>query len=265
MRLVLSLEKDIKRRQAFFSQNGSTGFEVFSAIDAKTRQDEILKIFNTKKAEQIYHRELTIGEMACTLSHIKMYEHFLKNSTDDYLIICEDDALFGDNFIIDEIILNLKAKLKNCGVIIFGESKIPTHDFKRVLRPMQFFPFSFKGYVIGKLSNDTTIGTVGYAISKQACEFILRKDEVFWLADDFYTVLEKKFKIYNVMPRMVIENLNFKSNLEVERVIKQSNTKLKTKENTKIPLIKKIRHKIFKETHRTKFKVFMKKLKALLR
>ncbi|AWX15114.1 hypothetical protein CEP48_02575 [Mergibacter septicus] len=227
--LVLSLERDLLRRKKFFQQKFANTFEVFTAIDAKSQlgKEYILKHFDFNLAKKLYKREITLGEAACTLSHLAMYRYFLQSSLEEYLIICEDDALFSNDFAFIEKIIQ---EQKGFDVVLFGESKVKNFNGNwkyKLIYPLQLFPQKIGKYKLGKLYYNYTAGTVGYVISRKLIETLLGVDSVYWLADDFQTIInkvkteQKNFSVGYLFPKLVIENLDIISNLEDERVIEQ--------------------------------------------
>ena len=98
----ISLDKDSQRRELFFSQNDTSDFRVFSAINTMQREwDELAEQFDLSAFEQHYGRKVTKGEIGCTLSHLSVYRLIVEDEAvaeEDYALVCEDDALFAPNF-----------------------------------------------------------------------------------------------------------------------------------------------------------------------
>ncbi|MFQ1021855.1 glycosyltransferase family 25 protein [Avibacterium paragallinarum] len=229
---VLSLQKDELRRKNFYQQVSSLDsnhiqFETFYAIDAKKDEDKayIDEHFDFAKAKKLYGHDVSYGEAACSLSHIKIYEQAI--SQQSYLIVCEDDAKFNKDFPKLERIL----KQSDFDIIIFGESKAPSFKGSRKYRlayPLQFKPYRFGNYKLGCIYGFYTPGTVGYAINVNALKYIIQlvqKTKVYWLADDFQEIINQvndeynyKISIAHLFPRLVIEDLSIQSHLETERV-----------------------------------------------
>lgn len=217
-KVVLSLERDVYRREVFFAQPQSEGFEVFYAVDAQKQGDKqrILSVFNQQKAERRYGRRLSFGEMACTLSHLDIFRYFIETTNDEYIIICEDDALFSKDFDIIHQVLNNQ----NNDIVLFGESKVRGFERsfkKKMVVPLQFFPQRFGKYRLG-LYDGVIWGTVGYAVSRRFAQAILQQKDIFWVADDYnlFTDLTGA-RVVCLLPRLVVENLDIASNLEEER------------------------------------------------
>lgn len=222
--IVLSLERDKKRRDLFFSQPQAANFEVFYAIDAQKPEDRlrIESVFNQKVAREYYGRELTLGEMACTLSHLEIMRRFTIQSDDNYVVICEDDALFSKDF---DLLLPQILDQSCYDIVVFGESKVSSFErtyTEKIKTPLQFFPKKYGKYRVGMFDGQIW-GTVGYAVSRRFAEILLQQKDIFWLADDYLYFSKLSAKVAYVCPRLVIENLKIVSNLELERKKKQEN------------------------------------------
>lgn len=228
-KFLISLAKDTQRRELFFSQPDSIGFEAFSAINTMDQDWEALATqFDLKAFEQHYGRQVTKGEIGCTLSHLAVYQQIAEDANlaeDAYVLICEDDAYFNKNFAKSTALL---AQQCDSAIVLVGQSKIlyfndieleinyPTTFgiFRHSLAGTKFkYAFPYKSYFAG---------TVGYLIKKSAAKIFLQQvaqfGKPFWLADDFL-LFETQFSLQNkvVRPLLVIENPTLTSNLEAIR------------------------------------------------
>lgn len=223
---LISLDKDVKRRELFFSQPDTADFEVFSAINTMVLDEDTLHTkFDFEQFKTRYHRQVTKGEIGCTLSHLTVYQLIAEDkniAADDYVLVCEDDALLAANFQQNLTALlnqNLKAD-----IILVGQSKIPTFDD---IELSINYPSTFKvwqkpientGYTYSYPYKNYFAGTVAYLIKKSAVQRFLtelEKNKPYWLADDFI-LFEQQFHldILVIRPLMVIENPVLTSNLE---------------------------------------------------
>lgn len=244
--LVLSLKRDENRRKRFFAQAQANDFQIFDAIDADIEKEYILRHFNFRQAEKLYGRSITLGEAACTLSHLSIYKYLLQLSTesDEYFIVCEDDALFSCDY---QYLTQIIKYQNGFDIILFGESKLTSfkRNWKqRLVNPLQLFPQKIGKYKLGKLYQNYTAGTVGYVISRRFIKNLLTVDQIFWLADDFQAMIDtvnssqNSFLIGYLFPKLVIEDLSITSNLENERSIEQRKNKVIIKANIMDKLIK---------------------------
>lgn len=223
---LISLDKDVKRRELFFSQPDTVDFNLFSAVNTMVLDEEALHTkFDFQQFKNRYHRQVTKGEIGCTLSHLAVYQLIAEDKeilSDDYVLICEDDALLAANF-QQNLTALLKQNLK-ADLILVGQSKIP--DFGDIELNINY-PSTFKcwqkpigntGYYYSYPYKNYFAGTVAYLIKKSAVQHFLsevEKCKPYWLADDFI-LFEKEFNldILIIRPLMVIENPILTSNLE---------------------------------------------------
>ncbi|MDU5695756.1 MAG: glycosyltransferase family 25 protein [Haemophilus parainfluenzae] len=182
--------KDVQRRELFFAQPDTVDFVVFSAINTMQKEwDDLAEVFNPTKFEQHYGRNVTKGEIGCTLSHLAVYRQIVEDQNvmeNDYALVCEDDALFNSN--LSPKTIALLTEKCDAGIVLIGQSKIAEFDDAR-------------------------------AFLKQ-----LEQEKPFWLADDFL-LFETQFQINNnvVRPLVAIENPQLVSNLEAIRGSKSNN------------------------------------------
>ena len=98
---LISLDKDVQRRELFLLNQIQQIFVVFSAINTMQKEwDELAEVFNSAEFEQHYGRNVTKGEIGCTLSHLAVYRQNVEDQNvteNDYALVCEDDALFNSN------------------------------------------------------------------------------------------------------------------------------------------------------------------------
>ncbi|PJG85225.1 glycosyltransferase family 25 protein [Conservatibacter flavescens] len=225
-KFLVSLDKDVARRELFFAQPDTQNFEVFSAINTMNETEETLaQRFDLTQFEQHYGRKVTKGEVGCTLSHLAIYQKIADNSAiaeDEFCLICEDDALFAENFqsVIDEIIQqNIQAD-----IILTGQSKIlQFNDIELEINyPITFEVLSPKigntNYCYAFPYKNYFAGTVCYLIKKSAVRkflIFLTQHKAYWLADD-YPLFEQQFAMQTrvIRPLLAIENPDLVSNLE---------------------------------------------------
>lgn len=231
---LISLTKDIQRREIFFRQTDAQDFQVLDAINTMHESPEnLITIFDSEKFKKRYARPVTKGEIGCTLSHLAVFR-LIKNDenikNNEYCLICEDDAFFNEDFQyhVDCLIRQVEyteriTEKKYAEIILLGQSKIASFDDieleltypttfsflqKKILGSSFKYSYTYKPYFAG---------TVAYLIKKSAVDIFLEKaiERPFWLADD-YLLFKKEFKldICNVRPLLAIENPNLQSNLE---------------------------------------------------
>lgn len=105
---VVNLEKDKVRRDSIKSQlnNINIPFEFVKAVYGKNlSQSELSECYNDSKAMRTQCRSLTLSEIGCAYSHIKIYQKMIRENIQTALIL-EDDAIIPRNS--SEILLNIE-------------------------------------------------------------------------------------------------------------------------------------------------------------
>ena len=118
---VVSLEKDVHRREQLakqFTQFYPT-MNIIDAVDGRKLSDDIIRNL-TKGYVQKYHKQMSPGELGCTMSHIKALEQFLESDSDVALIL-EDDILGTDENIQKLIDLNVSSVDDNAMVMCWNQ------------------------------------------------------------------------------------------------------------------------------------------------
>lgn len=222
---LISLAKDEKRRELFFTQENSADFQIFTAINTMNEEwQDLAKHFDLNAFEQRYQRKATKGEIGCTLSHLAVFQLIAEDDNiqdDEYALICEDDALFNQDFEKNLQVLNLL----NQDIIWVGQSKIS--HFNDPLLEAEY-PLGLKSqltqignsdYYYGYPYRNYFAGTVTYLIKKSMAKKLLNLTALpYWLADDFILFEQQaKADILAVRPLLAIENPVLNSNLEVQR------------------------------------------------
>jgi lipooligosaccharide galactosyltransferase I len=116
---VISL-KDSSRREFIEKRLRGLGlqFEFFDAVYGKNlSQDELQKIdYKFYQSKYLAKKPLTLGEIGCAMSHIKLYEHIREINIPEAIIL-EDDAIVSHHF--KEIVLDALKKAPSRKEIIF--------------------------------------------------------------------------------------------------------------------------------------------------
>lgn len=229
-KFIISLEKDTLRRKIFSRQKNAKVFTIFNAANTlNLNQEKSFSIFDIHKFNNYYKRNITNGEIGCTLSHINLYKKILNDKNiknDDFILISEDDILFSEDFW--EVLSKLEKQNINADMLVLGESKVKSFSCKKIeiKAPLSLKPLNkkvgYRDFVYGYPSHYYYAGTVCYLIKKSAItKFPIHTDTLpYWLADDF-SLFYKEFgiKIKMLRPIIAIENPILESNLENNRTI----------------------------------------------
>jgi glycosyl transferase family 25 len=108
---VINLKKRTDRKQQIEKQLhnlGITNFNIVEAIDGTTNKniEKIRKSYDSDRAK-LTHREMANGEIATSLSHVKVCQMIVAKKM-SYALILEDDALLTLNF--KDLIKNFDVK-----------------------------------------------------------------------------------------------------------------------------------------------------------
>jgi GR25 family glycosyltransferase involved in LPS biosynthesis len=217
--LILNLKRAEYRRKHMVQEMEKYGIIDYKFIEATDAQD-----FTPKYITQIYNpsikkssRELNSGELACALSHKKIYKKILEDVSNEPYIILEDDIVLVPQFLR---ILKSKAPLpENIDLIRLGfgsdhrEAYLnnPTHKHHKITQTYIQQPNIIKcmtthlndKWVATKINKNQKFeinsipfykvlpterlyGTFGYIINKRSIETILNSPYVLDAADDIF-------------------------------------------------------------------------------
>lgn len=181
---IVNLKHSTERRENILSElkkQNIKSFEIIDAVDGKKLQKKDLNNFvtNSDVKYNSISQKLTLSQIGCALSHIKIYENFIK-SDKDYALILEDDAIFLDNLsenLQRFIIKNFKYKKQ---IFLLSEIK----EFLK--KPID----TMENYEVVKVTN--AYFTHAYLINKEAAKSIMKFNfPVKTVADNFVY-----FKVY---------------------------------------------------------------------
>ena len=97
---VINLPTSIKRKEEMEKQLSKLDlvFTFIVAVDGRNLdQLYIDKYYSSRETRKLHGRELTRGELGCSLSHISIYERMIKDGS-NYAVVLEDDIYIGNSF-----------------------------------------------------------------------------------------------------------------------------------------------------------------------
>ena len=99
---IVNLKKDKNRRKNIIREvekQNLTNYEIIDAIDGnKLNQNDLnIATFKNKKNLNPWNNKMSPSQIGCALSHIKVYQNFIKTEFEVALIL-EDDAIFLRDF-----------------------------------------------------------------------------------------------------------------------------------------------------------------------
>ena len=181
-------------------------FEFFDAVYGKElSEEELAKIdFDFYPKEHHSPKPLTLGEIGCAISHIKLYEHIVKNNIPEAIIL-EDDAIVPHNF--EKILLSALHKIPKKGDILFlfhGKAKV--YPFMRNL-PERYRLARYR--TPSRKSKRTIIGGVGYFLTINGARKLLNIAYPIRMPADFLTGLLQKSGLiaYGIEPSCIFTGL----------------------------------------------------------
>ncbi len=215
---IINLKKDVNKKLHMqkLCDKYSLDYTFIEAIYGKELpRDIVSKIYNQEKAVKEIGRELTLGELGCALSHMKIYEKMVNENIEN-AIIFEDDISF------DATILEAISSIKN----------FPT-DWECVLLCYYRMAFYKKNYCINfrnrlqvgkrlKIVRFTALmhSTAAYVINQKGAKKLLSSmKEGIYKPVDHYTGDDQHVNLYGLYPKVVTidSELGYNSTIALER------------------------------------------------
>ncbi|WP_268011221.1 glycosyltransferase family 25 protein [Aeromonas veronii] len=166
---VISLLRSHERREAIEKQMARLGlsFTFFDAVDGKLLNDNDLSKVDLKLAKVFCGHSLSLGEVGCALSHIRLYEMMVKNNIDKAIIL-EDDIHLHMHF---KNVVEGAIKKSSSDIIFIHHGKAKQWPWARKLP---------EGYRLSrylrpsKKSNRGIISTAGYILNLAGARKLLK-------------------------------------------------------------------------------------------
>lgn len=213
---VINLDKNKKRLSQFnryyhASDIRSIPLERFSAVNG---QEVDIQQYVTEKAyKQIQfsenngyrtkHYELTRGAVGCFLSHVTLYYRLLRDSTHDYYLIFEDDAVFSPE-IMENFSIYMESLPYNWDIFNLGTIHQELFRTERYFTKLRVF-WGLFGYVINKRGAQKIIDQYEHEkISKQI--------------DSMMSVLtiNNRFFVYGLIKPLVKQDAGFGTDVQLK-------------------------------------------------
>ncbi|MFT4967661.1 MAG: glycosyl transferase family 25 [Candidatus Deianiraeaceae bacterium] len=194
---VINLPKDSHRKKSIISQfeggNNIAQCNIIEAIDA-LNSDEVKKIYREAQDQSIkkYGHILTMGEVACFLSHQKAMKEFLKTDG-NVAIIMEDDAVVMPVFWKNIQNLSLFYSENLEGVML----NLRPHKRKKYFTINNFDDFTIAKHV------RVAAGAVGYMVSRKVAEELISQPIILSYDKMLQRFWEGEFINYAVIPHFV--------------------------------------------------------------
>ena len=113
---VINLDRAQERRESISKQLDALGipFEFFRATDGRFFTENEQALYSHKETLKLLGYELTPNEVACAMSHIRVYEKMIQENIESALIF-EDDAKIEDSLV--QVLQNLSKFPDDWGLI----------------------------------------------------------------------------------------------------------------------------------------------------
>lgn len=229
---IISLKSDVERREKISKllTNTNINYEFFDAVYYRSA------IFQDKKrnvsinSEKVYG-EMTEPEMACTLSHLSVYQKILDNDY-KWALILEDDVSFDSRMaaVVHTLSQSTDILKKGCTYVLGGQQG--TSDYQlfglsliNILKigPVKFRKVTYKKHKVTR--------TCCYIVDRQYCQraLSLLSTHGFYLIDDRKILLDNGVMndIYfcDIVSHPLVNSSN--SHLENSRINKTKQAKVR--------------------------------------
>lgn len=201
--IVLQKDKErVEHIKNLIKKFNIQNYEIISAVDgSKLNMGELIKN-NYINPEKI--NKLKKGEIGCAMSHIRLWERFLKNTNENIFLVFEDDVYLDKNF-KDNLMNYIKNLPKD-----FDISQLLIHDAqkRRFISSKNINKYVKEGY--------PQYGTVGYIISRKGIKKLLQNCRpIFTTIDNMIMNNIKHVNIKSYVPResIIFMPYRFKSNI----------------------------------------------------
>ncbi len=225
---IVNLKKDIEKKEHMqnLCQKYGLDVEFIEAVDGKAlNEEDITKVYSSKKAIDKIGRELSRGEIGCALSHKMIYQRMVDENISEAIIL-EDDIDFDDIFL--DLLNHMKQFPANAELVLLGYW-YKGKEVKNVKRLISFHG-RIKFFNSLKLVRFTKNihGTYGYFITVSGAEKLLQcLNKKIEMSIDHYTGDERFVNLYGIFPAIVklSDKFDMNTNLEIEREQKRAENK----------------------------------------
>ncbi|MGQ4003433.1 glycosyltransferase family 25 protein [Francisellaceae bacterium CB52] len=208
---VINLKRDTQRREYIENHlnDKKLKYEIIDAVYGKDlSKSEINEIANLKSSYKKMGKTISVNEIGCSLSHLKIYKKIISENLDGAFIV-EDDAMFCSNIntILNSIYDNKHKFKSNCWLGLYtshidSKNKIINIDD------------NFKIYKSVRVKC-----TIAYYIDKEAAQNLLNYNtKVTYVSDWFFGGYLNKLNLYSIDKICVMPNPSFDSTISETRI-----------------------------------------------
>ncbi len=226
---VINLSKSVNRKNHIINMFKplDINYQFFEAVDGtQLTQQKIAEIYDQKMAKKLRGRDLTLGELGCSLSHLGIYKKMLSENMEK-VIILEDDACIGKNFV--KIIKQINYFPNDWELVLLGYV-IPKHNCKIAQFKMNNVP---NYYLYKSISHFSAAH--GYIINQNGAKKILKVNRKIYSPIDHFTGNYKTVNFYVVHPEVIHANLpRFPSDIGKDRFKEKNIIRKKLQKRSRI-------------------------------
>lgn len=229
---IISLKSDVERRDKISKllANTNINYEFFDAVDYRSELFQDKKRNVSINSAKVYG-EMTEPEMACTLSHLCVYQQILDNDY-KWALILEDDVTFDSRLaaVVQTLSQSTDILKEGCTYVLGGQQG--TSDYQlfglSLLNVLNIGPVKFRKATYKK---HKVTRTCCYIVDRQYCQqaLSLLSNHGFYLIDDRKILLDNGVMndIYfcDIVTHPLVNATN--SHLENSRINKIKKTKTK--------------------------------------
>ena len=209
---VINLESDTDRRKYICEHldHYELPYTIISAVEGRKLSTEVLnQVYDSERSFEKQGRDMTLGEIGCTLSHARIWKKIVDENISNALIL-EDDAYLSQDTL--EVMSRIDSFPKNWEITLL---------FSTIGRSQPFFRKPvFKDYRV-ELVRSLTWKTSSYLITLSGAVKLLKLTNPVYMPADWITgdPSINKAWVYRIKPNCadIHEYHSQNSSLEIER------------------------------------------------
>jgi len=239
---IINLASDIDKRKHMESvceSNNIDGRFIDAVYGKNLSSIEIQQIYDKNLALEESGRELTFGEIGCTLSHLHIYQTMM-NENIEQAVVLEDDVLLTENF--QKLIDNVDLFPNDYDLMLLGYY---SDEVTEEITPANIWS---RRKIINGVSSQRlvlpTYGTHGYLINKSGAQKLLKELAIIKKPIDHYTGVDTYLNMYAINKRAVLLDPTYKAMSCIEAERKAVSEVDNNKKDVKYPYLKKVMRKL---------------------
>jgi glycosyl transferase family 25 len=206
---VVSLLDQKKRRRLVVDEvkKYNLEFEFFEAVDGKQLGQDVLDAhFDAPRNEKYFKRTLSMGEIACYLSHLELWKRVAQGD-DDYALILEDDF----EFLSDPTPFLCQLADKNITDVMIKIDGTPKRQKLRIVEQLNNTALVLTDVIPAR--------TTGYLIGRNAAKALYKSRKTFFrtIDNDIKHHWEFDVPVLVAIPQLVHERDDNSSGLDASR------------------------------------------------